>query len=73
MLLSDQITTKDKKGKFVKINSYIYRSEYWFRKLDRINKKTTEEITEKIKDKKTDPFDRDFYKYVLNFRNKKED
>jgi len=45
MLLSDQITTKDKKGKFVKINSYIYRSEYWFRKLDRINKlKTKKQI-----------------------------
>tara|TARA_R110002167_G_C12429005_1_gene629656 strand:+ start:282 stop:539 length:258 start_codon:yes stop_codon:yes gene_type:complete len=50
MLLSDQLKREDKNGKFIELyDSYlkqpvIFREEHWFKKIDKINKKSTKEL-----------------------------
>ena len=50
MFLSDQLKQEDKKGTFIKLfdsylkQSIIFRDNYWFKKIDKINKKSTKEL-----------------------------
>ena len=79
IFLSDQLKQEDKKGTFIKLfDSYlkqpiIFRDNYWFKKLDKFNNKTTEYLKEKYKKEFGKSNDYIFIEVILNIRKNKVD